>query len=565
MRLRAIVSGATLTLALLVPLVPAAAAAPTGALAEFGIPSEEAQPYGIAPGPDGALWFTENRAAKIGRIAPGGEVTEFTIPNAEPKTEVKPTGIATGPDGNLWFAEYGKNKVVRMTPSGAISEFEVPTPASGPFRITLGPDGDMWFVEEKAGKVGRITPAGAITEFPTPGGGPTGIAAGSDGNLWFTETSANKIGRVSPEGTFAEFPVPTPKSGLEDIAAGPDGNLWFTEFEANKIGRITPAGVVSEFELPGATGSPEWIASGADGNLWFSETEGNKVGRITPAGAITEYELAAAKTGPTGIAPGADGNLWFAEYKAGRIGRIGVGVAEALASAPAVTGGGEEGSSQTCGVAWTAWLGLQPQTSLLGFDGDRWLLDGAPVASGSSYTPSVANIGHRLACAVTVTYPLPLFVSAVATSAAVTVTAPATPIVARARQSAATWREGRALARISRTHRRRRPPVGTTFSFGLNVQASVSLTFTQARAGRRAGHRCLARTRRNARRRRCTRTVIVGRLTFGGHTGTNAVAFQGRVSSANRLSPGRYTVVIAATNTVGAASAPVALRFRIAR
>jgi len=59
--------------------------------------------------------------------------------------------------------------------------------------------------------------------------------------------------------------------------------------------------------------------------------------------------------------------------------------------------------------------------------------------------------------------------------------------------------------------------------------------------------------------------VIVGRLSFAGHTGTNAVAFQGRVSTASRLSPGRYTVVIVATNSVGAASAPVALRFTIAR
>ena len=41
---------------------------------EFPIPAPEqsSDPQGIASGPDGALWFTEYEANKIGRITTGG-------------------------------------------------------------------------------------------------------------------------------------------------------------------------------------------------------------------------------------------------------------------------------------------------------------------------------------------------------------------------------------------------------------------------------------------------------------------------------------------------------------
>jgi virginiamycin B lyase len=89
-------------------LVPAARAAPVGAISQFGIPSAEGQAYVIAPGPDGDMWFTEIRASKIGRVTPGGEVSEL----ATPTPESKPTGIAAGADGNVWFVEYAKSKTV---------------------------------------------------------------------------------------------------------------------------------------------------------------------------------------------------------------------------------------------------------------------------------------------------------------------------------------------------------------------------------------------------------------------------------------------------------------------
>jgi hypothetical protein len=115
------------------------------------------------------------------------------------------------------------------------------------------------------------------------------------------------------------------------------------------------------------------------------------------------------------------------------------------------------------------------------------------------------------------------------------------PVVQNARQSRTRWREGNRLAGISRakTH------TGTTFSFSLNEQASVTFSFTQRVSGRR--------------------TATAGTLTFTGHSGTNKVAFQGRISPAEKLKPGRYTLEITATNSAGVRSAPKSLSFTIVK
>jgi hypothetical protein len=137
------------------------------------------------------------------------------------------------------------------------------------------------------------------------------------------------------------------------------------------------------------------------------------------------------------------------------------------------------------------------------------------------------------------------------------------PRISGARQSASRWREGGKLAHISR--HKTRLPIGSTFSFSLNEQASVSFTFTQQLAGRRVGHECVARTKKNRHKQVCKRTVMAGALGFTGHAGINKVVFQGRVSSSKKLKPGTYTLILTATNSAGARSAAVSLRFTIVR
>src|SRR5258706_434580 len=100
---------------------------------QYPLPADgNSVPFAIAPGPDGALWFTEAASAeKIGRITTGGAITEFTVPTAGSF----PCGIVTGSDGAMWFTENSGTKVGRITTAGIITEFTIPTINSFPCSI----------------------------------------------------------------------------------------------------------------------------------------------------------------------------------------------------------------------------------------------------------------------------------------------------------------------------------------------------------------------------------------------------------------------------------------------
>lgn len=358
-----------------------AAAAEDGfvSIEEFPVPTANAQPIGIVTGLDGALWFAEFGASKIGRISVDGEIAEFPIPT----TNAAPDAIVVGPDGALWFTEVLGNKIGRIDPATTqITEFLVPTANARPTVITLGPDGNLWFTERRRpgaagagdlGQVGQITPSGEITEFVVggPGSRPLGITAGPDGNVWFSLSVANKVGRITPEGVVTLFDVPTPGAGPWEMTLGPDGNIWFTEFFGNKVARLTAEGSITEFALPHPSSGPNVISRGPDPNaakdcaaqrallgglafdlrygspgrsdafgncvaalastqnLYFAENglaaapgSGNRIGRITTDGVITEFAIPTPNSGTIGITHGPDNAVWFTETAANKIGRL---------------------------------------------------------------------------------------------------------------------------------------------------------------------------------------------------------------------------------------------------
>jgi hypothetical protein len=91
-------------------------------------------PSGIALGPDGALWFAETDANKIGRMTTTGRITEFALP-PDPSGPNLPGEIVAGPDGAMWFTESGVNKIGRIEAGSPTSVF-VPPPRPPPLQIT---------------------------------------------------------------------------------------------------------------------------------------------------------------------------------------------------------------------------------------------------------------------------------------------------------------------------------------------------------------------------------------------------------------------------------------------
>ena len=136
-------------------------------------------PWGITARPDGALWFANwdagdrrkhgargGQGTSIGRITVGGVVTEVQHAGIR-----GPFGVAAGPDGALWFTSYRGNSIGRVTPRGDIQIFRHPS-LRGPQEIAAGPDGALWFANVTGDSIGRITVGGAVTRpgHPSPVG-----------------------------------------------------------------------------------------------------------------------------------------------------------------------------------------------------------------------------------------------------------------------------------------------------------------------------------------------------------------------------------------------------------
>lgn len=102
------------------------------------------------------------------------------------------------------------------------------------------------------------------------------------------------------------------------------------------------------------------------------------------------------------------------------------------------------------------------------------------------------------------------------------------------------------------------------FSFNLNEQASVTLTFQRNSAGRRVNGSCVAQTRKNHGDSICHELATAeGTIILAGHRERNEVRFTGVIPYSKTLEPGFYTLIIMATNGGGQRSKATKLKFTV--
>lgn len=131
-----------------------------GAIRRFRLPVG-ADVAALAAGADGALWFITDGPSRLGRITTAGRIRMYGLPQ---RGNV-PGAVADGPDGATWFTHL--QGIGRITPGGEITELAVPQPDDA-FTLyqglTSGPDGAIWFGQRTApagftnsrGEIGRI-------------------------------------------------------------------------------------------------------------------------------------------------------------------------------------------------------------------------------------------------------------------------------------------------------------------------------------------------------------------------------------------------------------------------
>jgi len=295
----------------------------------------KSEPFGIAAGPDGNVWFTDARTEgtpMIGRITPAGVITEFgesaglnpgSIPGSSQQVAA-PWGIAPGSDGNVWFTDSGTTKAIgRITPSGSITEYSAGLNAEArPRDLALGPEGDLWFPDEGTTRaVGRIDPVTQkITEYSVglnAGTRPFSITAGpeGEGTMWFFDFGTTRaLGKIGTEGG------PTGPTNLRTLTVTKSGNgpggtgAVSSKPKGIKCGTTCSSAVASMYketpvvltEKPGTTSTfVEWTGacSGSAPTCTVPMSEDEEVGAVF-AGTSKELNPAEALTVSKGESSG---------------------------------------------------------------------------------------------------------------------------------------------------------------------------------------------------------------------------------------------------------------------
>jgi virginiamycin B lyase len=238
-----------------------------------------------------------------------------------PTPKARPHDPAISPDGALWFTEQEANKLGRLDPAtGTIRDFPLKTPHSGPHGLVADGDGNIWYTGNYAALIGKLDPrTGEVTEFALPAESardPHSLAFDGRGTLWFTVQGGNAVGRFDPRtGNVEVKAVPTPHALPYGIVVNNHGVPIFCEFGANHLGEIDPKSLaITEHKLPEGA-RPRRLAIAADDRVYYSDFARGYLARFDPAtGEVKEWASPGGSgSQPYGIAITRDGMVWYSE------------------------------------------------------------------------------------------------------------------------------------------------------------------------------------------------------------------------------------------------------------
>ncbi|KAA0233219.1 MAG: Virginiamycin B lyase [Acidimicrobiales bacterium] len=211
-----------------------------------GGPAGSAQlnnPLGVAAGPDFVL-IADSANLRIRKVSADGVVTTIagsgmpTGPFEGSALDVgilQPFGVALGPDGAVYYSELSGQRVQRLGADGNVSTVAgtgqtgysgdggpaTEATLNGPAGVAVGEDGTVFVAERDGNRVRRISPDGTISTVAGTGragfsgdGGPASeaelalpsyLAIGPDGALYIADTGNNRVRRVDADGTITSF------------------------------------------------------------------------------------------------------------------------------------------------------------------------------------------------------------------------------------------------------------------------------------------------------------------------------------------------------------------------
>ncbi len=255
---------------------------------EWSTPTRGTHPHDPLATPDGAIWYTGQKANLLGRLDPAtGKVREF--PLKEPDSG--PHGLVADKSGAIWFTAQAKGYIGKLDPaSGDVREYVLKGAGSvDPHTPIFDKNGVLWFTAQGANLIGRLDPLTGeinLVSPPTKDSLPYGLVFGADGALYVAEFGANKIARLDPATRrIEEFTLPNKDARPRRIAATGDGFIWYTDFTRGRLGRLNPRnGEVVDWLSPGGAQSGPYAIAVLGDDVWYVETgaEQNMLTRFDP-------------------------------------------------------------------------------------------------------------------------------------------------------------------------------------------------------------------------------------------------------------------------------------------
>lgn len=266
------------------------------------------------------VWFTDDPNNAISQMDALGNVTEHSLPTANAGI----VGCAFGPDGRVYFVEQRSYKVGAYDPvAGAFQEWHVAAPNKNMAGIVFDATGVLNIMVAGSSAIQRMQLDGTFLPYiPLVAGRYPHGPSLCGGNVWFAESNANRVGTLSATGVVTEFLLPQSNSKPFETTCASDGGVYFTQQNVSRIGRIDLASfAISEWNTLSVSSQPMGITTRYDGNISFTESNSDNVSVMAVGGrSMTETSPPTASALPDKISPCFGISVCFSERAASQLG-----------------------------------------------------------------------------------------------------------------------------------------------------------------------------------------------------------------------------------------------------
>jgi RHS repeat-associated protein len=275
-------------------------------------------PVGVAVGPDGSLFIVDQNNNRIRQVRPDGKIVTVAGNGSStfggdggPATSagLLPWGVAVGPDGAVYIADRSNSRIRMVDQNGIITSIAgnglagpngdgVPATTVNlgvPSDVAVGPDGSLYIIVGGPGRVRKVTPqgilstvAGTTAGFSGDGGpaktaqidSPVRLAVGPDGSIYIPDTGNQRLRWIGSEGIIATIAGNglagfsgdgglAPRAQFNDpyaVAVGPDGSVYVADSFNQRIRKVAyalPGISPSDILIPSIDGAEVYVFSGA--------------------------------------------------------------------------------------------------------------------------------------------------------------------------------------------------------------------------------------------------------------------------------------------------------------